>query len=358
MVPRVARPQTAFRNLFLRATLGRPRPAGPLPVLSEARRVLLVYVNWRLGNTILITPAVEAFRRAMPKAEIDLVGGGAAAAILQGFDLGRIRTLNRHVVFNPVRLSMFLGRLRREAYDTAIHVHSSTATIGAYVTARSGATHRLGGERPSGNLCFTATVPLPTARHKTERMKQYVEAFGVPCSLHRRMRLTPAECAEAAESLLSVGSRPRVAVFLSGRSRKGKAFDLPYTDRLLRGMRAAGMRPYLLLGPEEARRTRRILRALGDPPWIAGLGLREVAAWLAASDAVVVPDSGPMHLAIAAGAPTLALFRRPDSEDWGPLPGEGAIHRDPEARDPEGAVLRLGRLLEDRAARRGDTLKP
>jgi ADP-heptose:LPS heptosyltransferase len=57
-----------------------------------------------------------------------------------------------------------------------------------------------------------------------------------------------------------------------------------------------------------------------------------VAALLAACRAVLTPDSGPMHLAVAAGAPTVAVFGRANFERWGPRPPRGRAMLDPEGR--------------------------
>ena len=46
----------------------------PLPDLREAKRILLVLVNYRMGNTVLATPAVSALIDALPMAEFSFVG--------------------------------------------------------------------------------------------------------------------------------------------------------------------------------------------------------------------------------------------------------------------------------------------
>jgi heptosyltransferase-3 len=70
-----------------------------------------------------------------------------------------------------------------------------------------------------------------------------------------------------------------------------------------------------------------------------------VAALVAECAAVVTPDSGPMHLAIAAGAPTVALFRKPNHVRWGPRPPCGEVVFDPRGEDSERALGFLARIL-------------
>jgi ADP-heptose:LPS heptosyltransferase len=69
-----------------------------------------------------------------------------------------------------------------------------------------------------------------------------------------------------------------------------------------------------------------------------------VAALLAGCRAVLTPDAGPMHLSIAAGAPTVAVFVRGNFERWGPRPPRGAVVYDPDgtrAGEALDAILKL-----------------
>ena len=61
-----------------------PDGSAPLPALRSCRRILLVSVNQRLGNTLLATAPVGALVKALPEAELDFVGGPLAPAVLAG----------------------------------------------------------------------------------------------------------------------------------------------------------------------------------------------------------------------------------------------------------------------------------
>jgi ADP-heptose:LPS heptosyltransferase len=50
-----------------------------------------------------------------------------------------------------------------------------------------------------------------------------------------------------------------------------------------------------------------------------------LAALLAAAGCTVCNNSGPMHLSVAVGAPTLALFLKMDPERWGYLEQPHAV---------------------------------
>ncbi len=65
--------QSILRKTLL-PLLGRSAPAGdaPLPDLASFDRILLTFVNWRLGNNVLITPAVHALTTAYPPTRVNL----------------------------------------------------------------------------------------------------------------------------------------------------------------------------------------------------------------------------------------------------------------------------------------------
>ena len=113
-----------------------------------------------------------------------------------------------------------------------------------------------------------------------------------------------------------------------------------------------------MLGPEEQRRKRSIQRRLGEARYVERRSLRQVAAILQRCQVAVVPDSGPMHMAIAVGVPTVALFRNADAWKWGPQEGEGLVVQDPEGRDARQALASALQLLGATTALRNSTSRP
>jgi heptosyltransferase-3 len=95
------------------------------------------------------------------------------------------------------------------------------------------------------------------------------------------------------------------------------------------GLRARSFALLVVLGPEELPELAEIRAALGAATYVHGLPVRDVAALLSLCAAVVTPDAGPMHLAIASGAPTIALFRKRNFTRWGPRPPQGEVVFDP-----------------------------
>jgi ADP-heptose:LPS heptosyltransferase len=317
------------RPLLFLAGLGSGDGSAPLPDLRACRRILLVSVNQRLGNTVLPTGAVAALADALPEAELHFVGGSPAPAVMRGQRLASVLAVARSDPWKPWQLLSLLRAIRRLRCDAAIHLSTATGSLGAFLVAASGAPHRIGVRRAEGNVFFTSAVEPPSALHKVDQLAELVGRLGIPAASagERRIALSAAERASAARALaekLGAEVGAPVAIFVGGRARKGKGWPLEAFARVAQGLRAQAIPVLVFLGPEEAPRAAEI--RVEEPD------LRRVAALLAACRAVLTPDAGPMHLAVAAGAPTVAVFGRANFERWGPRPPRGRVVFDPEGR--------------------------
>lgn len=306
----------------------------PLPDLRPMRRILLVNVNQRLGNTLLATAPVSALEKALPGVEIGFVGGALAPAVLAGLGVAPVHTVSRSDVRKPWRLLRLVRQLRRERYDAAIHLSTATGSLGALLVAACGAPHRLGVLRPDGNVFFTSAVEAPDEAHKVDQLFALLARLGIEAEGERRLALSPSEreaAARTARERFGLAPGSAVALFVGARARKGKAWPLASFARVAAGLREHGIPLLVFLGPEELAREAEIRAALGAAHYVHEPDLRRVAALLTTCRAVLTPDSGPMHLAIAAGAPTVAVFVRANFDRWGPRPPHGQVVYDPDA---------------------------
>jgi ADP-heptose:LPS heptosyltransferase len=231
--------------------------------------------------------------------------------------------------------------LRAARYDAAVHLSPATSSLGGFLVWGSGAPHRIGCRRASGNVYFTSTIPPPRARHKVDRARELLGALGIPSQHERNLVLTEEEQTWA-EGMIA--ARPALGLFVGGRERRGKGWPLASAAAVAAALRADGFHPTVFIGPEEAPRADAIRAALAPADFVREPDVRRVAALLARCALVVTPDAGPMHLAIAAGAPTVAVFRKPNADRWGPRPPQGEAVFDPDGNDVAAVVAAARRL--------------
>ncbi len=299
---------------LLRASLVRllPRPRRPQAAVDPAsvRRVLAVRHDARLGNLLLLTPALRLIKTAFPAARVEVLLADKYGAALR---------------FNPcvdeILTARALPGLRLRRYDLAFDFSPQHAfsLSSATWTALSGAKRRIGFDRGDAAKFLDDLVPVPAGRaHETANLASLVRhaapdaALPPDADLRTEWHFGPGEREAGARTWREWGlDEGSVAVFLGARAEK----RLPpeWFLELARRLRAAGRRVVLTGGPAE----RELLKGLTLPEGVAAapeLPLREFAAAVSHARAVLTADTGPMHLAVAAGTPTVELFSH--TEPW------------------------------------------
>ena len=324
----------------LRLTLDKPRPAAGRLDPSTVRRVLIVRQDSRLGNLLLLTPLLKGIRNAFSSAETDILVSDAYGEILRhNPDLGRIYVLPKAMFLPDPSLPWRLVRnLRRNSYDLVFDASAMQAfsLSSAALAALSGAERKVGFDRGDAGLFLNCLVPPPDLPlHETRilfSLLRHVAPGAVEPAFTPQCHLTEAEKDEGQRLWASWGLGAHdVAVFVGARAEK----RWPVEDflELARRILAAGRRCVFFAGPAEQALVERLRQPAGlflAPP----LPLRRFAAVLAQARAVVTADTGPMHLAVSLGVPTVEIFQ--GSEPWrfgyAHLPGHHVI--DAEGRRP------------------------
>ncbi len=84
-----------------------------------------------------------------------------------------------------------------------------------------------------------------------------------------------------------------------------------------RALIAAGRVPIITWGPGEEALAQTVVQGAPGARMAPPTNLDELAALMRAAGLTVTNNTGPMHLSVAVGAPTLGLFLRIDMERWG-----------------------------------------
>ncbi|MBI4061936.1 MAG: glycosyltransferase family 9 protein [Elusimicrobia bacterium] len=287
-----------------------PRPhEGPADA-SRVRRILAVRHDARLGNLLLLTPALRLLKAAFPAARVDVLLADRYGDALK---------------FNPsvdeVLTARALAGLRLRGYDLAFDFSPQHAfsLSSALWTAMSGAERRIGFARGDAGRFLDDLAPVPARRaHETANLASLVRhaapqaALPPDSSLRTEFHFGPGEKESGAAAWRSWGlDRESVALFLGARAEKrlDPSWFFELGERLVR----SGRKVVLTGGPAE----RRLLqgRRIPDGVIVAPESpLRAFAAAIANARAVLTADTGPMHLAVALGVPTLQLFSH--TEPW------------------------------------------
>ncbi len=162
------------------------------------------------------------------------------------------------------------------------------------------------------------------------------DSIAIPAPVPR-IHLTATELAEGRDYWKRLGAVPEKVVFFGlGASRPTKRWPPAHFARLAELLRdRLELTPAFITGPgeEEEAFTAQVLDQMrarglrsmgsqgkGDFFHGTGLSVRRLAAVLSAVRCYVGNDSGPKHLAVAAGIPTFTFYGPEDPEEWHPYP--------------------------------------
>lgn len=268
---------------------------------------ILILQPRRIGDVVLTTPVIDALRAKFPDARIDFLVEPAAAPVLEGYP-----GLNDVLVFDKAMVR-WVRDIRRRRYDWVLDFMCNPRT--AQLSWTSGAAVRAGFAVPVWGWVYNRRVPRggPDC-YAVDYKFRLLTALGVPPagpSLprlgHLADRMGEAQGWWEKEGL---EGRPDRVALLPMHRHPVRQWPLARWKELLLRLLARPNRVILLFGsPDE----RPALLSLAEPHrgrvFVIPPGpLPQAAALLAQCRVAVSNDSGLMHLAVAMGVATVALY--------------------------------------------------
>ncbi len=271
------------------------RRSPPVPPAGW-RRVLLIGAD-HIGDVLYTTGSLPALRRGLPEAELFFAAKGAAAEVLRG---------NPHVVgcIDP-------GSVNAEAntFDAAICYNSGRSWREVVGLWRAGIPNRAAYVHKG----FSALVSHPISIRRSQPYPAYFrdlvsQLTGTTSLDSLRPQLFPsAEDKADADALLRDprldSSKPILACFVTSRQPSG-VWPARCFGKALRAVHArCDVQSVLLGAAEDSDILERVKRESGLPSFVAAgrVSLRALVSFLERCQAVLCADSGPRHLANAAG---------------------------------------------------------
>jgi lipopolysaccharide heptosyltransferase II len=314
-----------------------------------ARRVtglqrVLVLKPCCFGDVVMATAALAALQRAYPAAAITLaVGAWSRPAVAAN---PRLRALidSDPVGTAPIRRTWraylaLARRLRRERFD-AVLVLDRSPVLGLLAWL-AGAPVRAGMDSGGRGFALTHRVPCPpaAARNEVEWYLDVVRALGVPVDPATRTEFypTPADTAEADAALAALHLDPArdwlIALHTGGGSNPGMRMPAKrwaparWAAVLTRLLTTYPQAQVLLLGapgPDDQAAAAQIRAGVPAEQAARVHDLTGCCGWGALGALAgrcrlfLGPDTGAMHLAVAAGAPVVAVFGPSDPRRYAP----------------------------------------
>jgi ADP-heptose:LPS heptosyltransferase len=296
---------------------------------AAVKRVLLVRPRF-LGDICLTLPALDAVRSAAPGARVAYLVEREAAPLLEGDPrVDELIATERHA---GAGAALALGRrLRRFAPDLAIDFFCNPRT--ALLTFASGARVRVGYAHKGWRTRLYTHHVEPRTLSATGFHLASLAALGWPAPggvprLH--IGAAARAAAEAGLAALGVPREARLVGFHPGARWPTRRWEPDRFAALAQRFLASDEGGVALVtgGPDEADLARSVVGRLPARRAFAVTGwpIERFVALQSRCAAFVCGDTGPLHTAVAAGAPTLGLMSRNRPAMFFPYP-EAAGHR-------------------------------
>jgi lipopolysaccharide heptosyltransferase II len=315
---------------------------------GEVQRILLLKM-WGMGSIVLVSSIFQEARRLYPNARIDVITLHENLSLLELYsDVDRKYSLDlSQGVFSFLWQTLtMLRRLRSEHYDLLLDLEFFTR-FSAIFSFLSGArrTHGFSAKSEARGRLHDVEVPFNSYQHVAVNFRSLLRGAAMEPSPREEilgraalpLLEAPAEAWDRCRALLEAApgfdpNRPIVAL-------NPNAGDMALERRwpaermlaLLRELANESVNLVLTGSPGE----RAYVESIANEPSVAGrivsvaglIGIPELIALFAHARVVVSNDSGPLHLAAAAGTDTVALFGPETPVLYGPLLArKGQIH--------------------------------
>ena len=280
------------------------------------QRLLMIRLG-SLGDVILTTPVARAARRAFPEAHIAVLTAHPWSAIYEANPhVDEVCTVDRSRLDRSPLAAVQAARLIRAGhFDVSIDLQRKPKT--ALLAWAGGIPRRIG-----GTWIDTDRVPACPSEHSSAEAMRALEPLGVHSDdLRPEVLVSDADHA-AAEAILqrqgmAVAAKPTLGIF-PGAGWRPKAWPVDRFAEIARRASTGNGADVIVVGAGKDRDLVEHLQRVTDCAAFIDLRLGTLAGVLRMCDCVIASDSGPMHLAVAVGTPTIALFGPTDASRFGP----------------------------------------
>ncbi len=261
-----------------------------------------------LGDVVHAIPVVAALRDALPSARIGWLVHPRFVPLLQLVEgLDRIHALDRRAGARTIR------EIRRERYAVCLDLQGLLKS--AAVARLSGARRVLGFSRallrePAAALAYSATGGDGSG-HVIDKNLSLLSLVGIT-SRSRQFPLRPpaTPVVPCTREILGIAPDAPFVLLNPGAAWPNKRWPAECFGAVARDLQArTGLRSAVLWGPDEATLAAAVARASGGSAQMAPqTSMVEMFALAHAARLVVSGDTGPLHLAAAAGTPVVGVY--------------------------------------------------
>lgn len=303
-----------------------------------AHKILVMRYRF-IGDTVLTVPFLRNLRQAYPQARIDLMIEPFSGQVIEGcpyvdevipFQFKTIHTYSAASERSKLEgYRYYWGLMRRGGYDAAFVLKRSLSS--ALLVFAAGVPRRIGFATEGRGLLLTDRVVYRNDQHEVENFLDCLRVLDIPIG-SRNLELwpLPENDRKVQDMFRKEGwtDRDLKIIIHPAASLPAKQWPLDRFASVMKVLRERHGARFIYTGAKGDGALYREIEQLGPFHGLDLCGktsLRENISAYARADLFFGVDSGPMHMAAAAGTPVVALFGPTDERKWGPWGGEHRV---------------------------------
>jgi heptosyltransferase-2 len=303
-----------------------------------AHKILVMRYRF-IGDTVLTVPFLRNLRQAYPHAQIDLMIEPFSGQVIEGcpyvdrvipFEFKTIHTYSASTERSKLEgYRHYWQLIRTGGYDAAFVLKRSLSS--ALLVYAAGVRRRIGFATEGRGLLLTDRVPYRHDQHEVENFLDCLRVLDIPVG-SSHLELWPLQEHERRVHemfrLAGWGNGDLKVIIHPAASLPAKQWPLDRFASVMKVLRDRHQARFIYTG---AKGDAGLYRAIEQQGPFHGLdlcgktSLRENISVYRAANMFFGVDSGPMHMAAAAGIPVVALFGPTDERKWGPWGAEHTV---------------------------------
>jgi heptosyltransferase-2 len=294
-------------------------------------RILIVRTD-RLGDVLLTTPMVRALKAAYPQSRVAFLVRPYTAPLL-----ARNPDVDQVIIDEGGSVAPLVQRLRQERFDVAI-VALPRWRI-AWATWRAGIPMRIGPASKWYSLLFSHRIwqnRSESRKHEADYNLDLLSPLKVPFQRFPTCFVLVEEEKQWARKELEghrISFQKPLVILHPGSGGSSSRWPLTHFMELGDRFQEAGCDVVVTGGPGEDYQYRMVDNMRRTPVFVAAgsISVRQLAAILAHTNLLVSNSTGPLHLAVALGVPTVSIYSPVPAchpRRWGPYPAYVEGHKE------------------------------
>lgn len=291
--------------------------------IDQLKKILVLRLDQRIGNGIMLLPLLKAIRQRMPQVELHLLLHKPVSDIFEKFSQGIINTYypyqQEKLLTHPTLFLSWLLALRKQRYDLIISSHNpdnfslSQALLGWWCRPKM----MIGFAWQKSSAYYDVAVSSSTEKHYADAQLDLWRYFDPAAKLiWNGLQISTSHLKKLSQKYSIDITEPTVLLWLGATGNKVlpiQLISLLYEEC----KKLFGYKVVVAVGPHDERIVKNLPLEFQKQVLIWRHPLEQTLIFFATQRAFISGDTGPTHLAAALGLPMLTVFIKSKSNQYG-----------------------------------------